>query len=345
MKFRKCERKTGAKNKIAGFSLPGLFIFLPTLSFAQISHDEILVTAVGDIMLGRYVDKVCQNRITIDEVSKILGSGNAAFGNLESCFGGGSSPMQEKAANLKAPDEAVSALKNMGFTVASLANNHCMDFGSDAVSHTKNLLESQGIRSVGGFSNQGRAIPAVLKVKSVRIGFMGYSAHIPKNVCAAPGYSGIAPLSCESVLDDISALRARVDVLVVSVHWGREYSNKPAPDQILTAHRLVDAGADIVWGHHPHVLQGIENYKGRLIAYSLGNFIFDQVRRDTTRTIMMQCSLRNRRILRVKIIPVIVDRYLPRLANADEASAIVKYVRGLSDQLASLPDVFSWRIQ
>jgi len=343
--------RTGGKKAVVStrnIGLPLLLLFIifhPAFFFSLSRHDEILVTAVGDVMLGRNVGRRYQSPIRSDDISGILRSGDAAFGNLEACFGGGNSPTREKTANLKAPDEAFSALRNLGFTVASLANNHCMDFGSDAVSYTRALLESTGIKSVGGLSEQGMAIPVVLRAKSVRIGFLGYSAHVPREACAEQGYSGTAPLSGVSVMEDVSALRARVDVLIVSVHWGQEYSDRPTEGQILMAHRLVDAGADIILGHHPHVLQAIENYRGRLIAYSLGNFIFDQVRPDTTQTIILQCGLRDSRIYMVKVIPVIVDRYLPRLATADEARAVMDRVRKLSEQLTPAPDFSSWRIQ
>jgi poly-gamma-glutamate capsule biosynthesis protein CapA/YwtB (metallophosphatase superfamily) len=331
--------------RITSISFLLLIILLPLFFFSQVSQNEIILIGVGDIMLGRSVEKRYQNRIRIDDISEILGSGDAVFGNLESCFGGEASPAQEKPYNMKAPDEALLAFKNLGITLASLANNHCADFGSSATAYTKTLLESRGVQSVGGFSNQGRSVPTVLKVKSVRIGFLGYSAHIQREACRAPDYSGIAPLDCDSVFNDVSLLRPHVDILIVSLHWGQEYSDRPAADQILTAHKLVDAGADIIWGHHPHVLQGIENYKGKLIAYSLGNFIFDQVRQETAPSIILQCGFRSGRITMVKCTPVIIDRYLPRHAKAGEAIAVMNRLHTLSNALASAPDVSSWRIQ
>ena len=334
-------------NRIAGH-LSFLFLlglYRPSSFFSPDPDGEITLMAVGDVMLGRFVDSRYQGRISSDKISGVFRSADVIFGNLEACFGGGISPAQQKAVNLKAPDSALSALKDLGFTVVSLANNHCEDFGADAVAHTQTLLETNGIRNFGGFSQQGKAIPLLLTIKTVSIGLLGYSAHVPSTAPAGPGYSGIAPLSSESVLSDIAALRPRVDVLIASVHWGRECSDGPTAEQVTMAHQMADAGVDVVWGHHPHVLQGVENYKGKLIAYSLGNFIFDQVGSGATQSMILQCDIRKRRIFKVRVIPVMVDRYLPRLANAEEGMTLLNHVRRLSDQLTLDPDMPVWRIQ
>lgn len=334
----------GEKRISRALWLLSFFVLYQTTSSLPFTGDKIFLTAVGDVMLGRNVASRYHGRIRVDEIIEIVKSGDVILGNLEACFGGNASPVLDKAANLKAPDEALATLKGIGFTVVSLANNHCMDFGADAVSHTVALIESKGIKSVGGYSTHGRAIPLILKVKAVTVGILAYSAHVKTPADTPAGYSGIAPLSSQYVSEDIAALRSHVDVLIASVHWGQEYSRRPTSQQILMAHEMVDAGADIVWGHHPHVLQGIENYRGKLIAYSLGNFIFDQTGARTTQSAILQCGIRSGRIFMARVIPVMVDRYLPRLAKVEEARAILNHVRELSNQLTADADPTAWRI-
>lgn len=273
-------------------------------------------------MLGRYVESRYHGQIESVGIEKLFRSADVVFGNLESCFGGDEQPVTQEQIVLKASDKAASVLKYFGFTVLSLANNHCGDYGFGAISHSQHLLNSYGIKSFGGSSQFGEAAPLIFKIKDATLGFLGYSAHVASATYSQPDYRGIAPFLPESVVGDIKTLRPQVDVLLVSIHWGQEYADKPTAEQIILAHRLIDAGADVVMGHHPHVLQGIENYKGKVIAYSLGNFIFDQRQPKTTESVILQMKIKKGEIIFVDSIPIVIDNYVPRLASDKESHTI-----------------------
>lgn len=152
-----------------------------SLFYQTVACADLKILATGDVMLGRFVEERYGDRIESPRIKEIFDSAGVAFGNLEACFGDGTrAPAKEGKIVLKAPNESVSVLKNLGFTIVSLANNHCEDFGSGNIVHTQSLLESKNIKSFGGSSNFGRAHPLILKVKGKNLGFVGYSAHVTR---------------------------------------------------------------------------------------------------------------------------------------------------------------------
>lgn len=323
-------------------------IFLFVLFFADgldssvYGLDEISLIAVGDVMLGRFVEEKYHGDINIPEINNLFRSADIVFGNLESCFGGEKIPDARQPISLRASDPSLSALKKLGFTTVSLANNHCGDYGARAAEDTLSLLDSIGIKGFG-YRSETNTGSVIIEIRGRKIGFLGYSEHIK---CGDAGLSNgrINPLCVDSILKDISAIRPKVDILVASLHWGKEYSNEPSREQINMAHLLSESGIDVILGHHPHVLQGIENYKGKLIAYSLGNFIFDQRRPPMTRSAAVRVKFRNRNITEVNVIPLILDRYLPRPATKEEASEIKETVDELSSGLRSDSPDDSWKL-
>lgn len=316
----------------------GLACFPCTFGLAS---DDISLIAVGDIMLGRYVEDRYRGIIDIPETGQLLRSADIVFGNLESCFGGGEYPDARQPIPLRAPDRSVRVLKDLGFTVISLANNHCTDYGAQAAEETLSLLQSNGIR---GFGHRSATFPdsVIIDVKGRKIGFIGYSGHM-KCGDGAPLEGGANPLCVDRIVDDVAAIRRKVDVLIASLHWGKEYSDRPVREQIDSAHRLIDSGIDVILGHHLHVIQGIENYRGKLIAYSLGNFLFDQRSPMATKSFALRMMIRNRDLADVEIVPLILDRYLPRPASREEAMEINASVEKLSLELRSDPADAPWR--
>jgi poly-gamma-glutamate synthesis protein (capsule biosynthesis protein) len=167
-----------------------------------------------------------------------------------------------------------SALATSGFSLASIASNHIMDFGSDGLTDTIRVLQAQGLPSVGAGADIDAATrPAVRTLGPTTIGFLSYCK--PGESNARAGLAGAAPLKDTLIYRQISELRGSVDLICVQLHWGMEYCTLPDKWQIELARRIIDCGASLVVGHHPHVLQGIERYQNGLIAYSLGNYMFD----------------------------------------------------------------------
>lgn len=163
------------------------------------------------------------------------------------------------------------------FNVASLANNHTGDFGFDAFNEQLDLLEQRRFGHFGGGRNNAEARrPYLVTVNGLRIALLGYNDFHPRCFEAGPDWPGVAWCVTEQVVADIEAARSihKADLVIPVMHWGEEEEpeNERQKD---VAHRMIDAGADVVVGGHPHVTQSTEYYKGKLIAYSLGNFVFD----------------------------------------------------------------------
>jgi poly-gamma-glutamate capsule biosynthesis protein CapA/YwtB (metallophosphatase superfamily) len=169
-------------------------------------------------------------------------------------------------------------LKRAGMDVLSLANNHLMDYGKEGLLSTIEALRNAGLRHVGAGANRHEACaPLLLEVAGRRVAFLARSAV----VVSSPSYAGenvpgVASLEPDDTVAAIRASRSQADIVVVLIHWGIEEYSYPSPTQRELARRLVDAGADVILGHHPHVLQGIEHCGSGVVAYSLGNFLFNE---------------------------------------------------------------------
>ena len=175
------------------------------------------------------------------------------------------------------PLAALDGLLFAGVDVVSLANNHSFDWGGDALCDTGRRLRAHGISTVGAGCDYTEANAPVVRTfpDGSSVGFLGYTSFYP-NGAADEDSPGISEYSVERMRADILALADVVDVIVVSLHWGEEYQSQSNAEQQQVGRMLIDAGADIIAGHHPHTIQEVEEYNGGWIVYSLGNFIFDQ---------------------------------------------------------------------
>ena len=183
----------------------------------------------------------------------------------------------DKTYTFRLPPEKVSMFHEMGIDIVTLANNHTLDFGREALEDTCAALEGAGIPYVGAGRNLERAKQLeVLNVRGTRIGFLGASRVVPfADWTAGKDTSGLfLTYDPAQLLEEIKAAKEACDYLVVYVHWGIERNDKPEGYQKTMGRQYIDAGADLVLGSHPHVLQGIEFYNGKPIVYSLGNFVF-----------------------------------------------------------------------
>ena len=237
----------------------------------------ITLIAVGDIMLARRVGEQIVERgpfFPFQHIAPVLQEGDICFGNLESPLSQRGTPRQTRDSPVfRGPPEAANGLREAGFAVVSLANNHIFDYGEAAFRETLKVLKAVGLTPIGaGMNLQAALAPVILEVRGTRLAFLAFCN---ANVATAES-PGTAPLESDIVCEAIRQVHSQVDWVVTSFHQGLEYSDYPTSETITLAHQMVAAGADVVLGHHPHVLQGIEQYAGGLIAYSLGNFVFDQ---------------------------------------------------------------------
>ncbi len=255
---------------------------------------------VGDVMLSRGVGARMESEkdwtFPFQKIADTFAAADLAFANLE-C------PVSDHGRNLhhlysfRADPKALEGLNRAGFDVVSVANNHAYDWGQAALLDTLDRLREAGIRPVGAGANDLEAhYPVLMDLGGVRLAFLAYVNIDPKEATATPARPGVAWLEPERVLADIRFARPLADLVIVSLHWGVEYASQPQRQQVELAHRIIDAGADLIVGSHPHVVQPLEEYQGRWIAYSLGNFIFDQKAPGTRQGLVLQVKLRGRRI-------------------------------------------------
>jgi poly-gamma-glutamate synthesis protein (capsule biosynthesis protein) len=166
----------------------------------------------------------------------------------------------------------------------------------------------------------------------VRIAVLAFSHMLPTSFYASPTRPGTNPAGIAEVRADVAAARSQAEVVVVTFHWGEELSPSPSPSQRYLAEAAVEAGADLVVGHHPHVLQGLERRGHALVAYSLGNFLFPS-RGQAQRTVILHYTATSEGAARAQLVPCVVDDFRPRLATGSEREQILEHVAALSHPL------------
>ncbi len=310
---------------------------------------RVSLAAVGDVMLARKVGRLMEkygNVYPVKEVAERLSRADLTFGNLESPIGTGGRPLPQKGIWFRAKPDAAETLIEAGFDLVSVANNHALDYDREAFLETLDILSENNILAVGGGESIHDARkPVIVKKNGLKIGFLAYSEmadiiwsrSYPRMLMATENQPGIAPAGpayVDEMLADVKDLAEKVDVVVLSLHWGNEYQYRPGDSQRELAHRLIDAGADLIIGHHPHTLQGLERYKHGLIAYSLGNFIFDQnFSRQTTEGLLLEVTLSPLGVESAAVSPVVIPQSQPKVAAGAAADRINRITAELSREL------------
>ncbi len=236
----------------------------------------VLVFA-GDIMLaGRPGQCIARGMDPFNEFAGILKASDASIGNLECVVSTKGKPMADKPWTFQ-PHPRVLPILARHFDVVSLANNHTGDFGNNAFVEQLDLLDRHHIAHIGGGRNTSEArMPHILTINGLRIALLAYNEFQPREFEAGPCWPGVAWGVDEQVLADIKAARSihKADLVIPFMHWGDE--QEPVNQrQRQFARQMIDAGADVIVGSHPHCTQGAEYYKGKLIVYSLSDFVFD----------------------------------------------------------------------
>lgn len=259
---------------------------------------------------------------------------DVVFGNLECCFAS-SGTAANKNVVFNADPEAAPFLSP--FDVLCLANNHTLDFGPEGLADTMAVLETNGLRFVGAGSNASAAeTPLWLDVGGIRVAVVA-------SADASGGDSNrptVSVLNLRSLADRVREVRADAEVVVASYHGGIELDTVPSPSVVRGLRDLVDAGADVVLAHHPHVLQPAERYRGGVIAYSLGNFVFDNRRYGeladlAATTVLLDIHVPPDGDASYAYIPLrIGDDFKPRPADDGAKQRILDYMRDLEGRLA-----------
>jgi poly-gamma-glutamate capsule biosynthesis protein CapA/YwtB (metallophosphatase superfamily) len=297
-----------------------------------LSQDDVVyVAAVGDVMLDRALGQTLLGddlTYPFSEVAGLFAAADLAVGNLESALGDSGTP-EKKGYTFQAPPQAAQALAIAGFDLMSLANNHALDYGANALMEGIDLLEMQGIGVVGaGENRQAARAPFLIQINNLSLAFLAY-VDVPVEVrgfdtrrwVATEDKAGVAWADPKQIQEDIQSVQPQADLIIVLLHSGYEGVVQPSPPQEAAAHTAIDAGAHLVIGHHAHVLQGIEFYNGGVIVYGLGNFAFEDGGFD--QSAILQLWLDRDGVRTLGIIPVLLDTSgRPNPAREAQASLI-----------------------
>jgi poly-gamma-glutamate capsule biosynthesis protein CapA/YwtB (metallophosphatase superfamily) len=272
---------------------------IPPTPTATPDTRPISIAITGDIMLARSVNTTMlasHDRFPFNYTADYLSTFDLTVGNLECVVSRKGQPIPGKEFTFEADPLGFARLSGAGFDIVSVANNHSGDFGKDAFMDMLGHLPAYGIQPLGGGANRDAAHrPVIRTIRGTRVGFLAYCEIEPPGFAATATTPGHAWLDPALVQADVAALRPQVDFIVVFTHWGIEYQPIETGHQQAMARLAVDAGADVVVGAHPHVIEPYELYHGKLIVYSLGNFVFDlmpteDVRRGNVLTLSVQRS-------------------------------------------------------
>lgn len=227
-------------------------------------NNQITLLSFGDLMLDRYVKKeVDENgkNYPFLNIERFLGGSDLVLANLEGSFTDfQAKPLDPNNTIFTFNPDLVPALKRLGFNIFNLANNHSLDFGKTGFGQSKNYLKNSVLDYFGDPQNN-TDISIIKNIRGTKIGFVGFNEFNS---------------NFSRVIDEIKKIKQETDFVVVYAHWGKEYQENFSKNQQTKAHQFIDAGADVVLGSHPHIIQPIEVYKNKVIFYSLGNFLFDQ---------------------------------------------------------------------
>jgi poly-gamma-glutamate capsule biosynthesis protein CapA/YwtB (metallophosphatase superfamily) len=305
-------------------------------------------------------------------VKDLMRSADFLFGNLEgSACDIGKAADKPGAEAWKADSRQLAAIEAAGFHAMNVANNHMMDFGTEAMLATIDNLDRIGVKHTGGGRNFGEAhAPAIVERDGCRVAMLGYTCVFMDKWAAGPKAPGLAVVGARTsyetprrifetpgsppiihswaiaehkaqLFKDMAAARAYADIVVCTFHWGVSKGFKHLTEyQVELGRFAVDSGADLVFGHHPHLLQGIEVHNGHAIFYSLGNFTFahhQPQKGHEYETGLIRCRIRDKRICAVEFLPARSDKNLePRILNIDEGREVVEQIKARSADLGTV---------
>ena len=247
------------------------------LASAVVHAEPITLLFAGDLMLADGPGQtIAQGGDPLAPFATILEAADYRIGNLEVPIASGGQPHASKIVTFRAEPNTLTVLQSR-FDAVSLANNHSGDYGRDAFVETMQHLTNAGIAYFGGGRNLAEAHrPLWIEKNGLKIAVLGYNEFKPRAFQAGPTWPGVAWSEDDLVIADIRAAKAAgADLVIPFMHWGWEKETQPTERQKTFARMMIDAGAALVVGGHPHVTQGAEIYQGKPIVYSLGNFVFD----------------------------------------------------------------------
>jgi len=297
------------------------------------ADNEFDIALTGDIMVGRRMKELIDLHgysYPFRFIKDSLLECNIVFGNLEAPLVYSDRqdklvPNGKKAVYLYSDENVGYQLAAAGFNILSLANNHSLDYGEDALLQTMEILDKNLIDYCGVWKgNKGLPNSAcIIETEGTKIGFLCYSGVSNSQFEAGAKTYGTIPALMSVIGKDIAKAKKETDLLIVYLHWGIEYEPVNKGQKSL-ARKIIDAGADLVVGSHTHMFQDIEKYKEKYIFYGLGNFIFDQLREETKSSAYVKVRVKDKRIISASIFPVYSEYFRPEPMDKEKAEAFAK---------------------
>lgn len=303
---------------------------------------------VGDIMLGRLVNDNLKKRpaeYLWGNTLPVLQEADLLFGNLECVISDRGQPWSAtpKAFHFRTDAKNIESLTKANFKTLSLANNHILDFEYEAMQDTLEILNQAGIKHAGaGATFTEASKPAFLKFADQKIAFIAFTDNDPDWEAAdlVPGVFYVPidrkDFRAQQLFEIVRLAKLESNLVIVSAHWGPNWGYNPLPEHIPFAHALVDQGADIVYGHSPHIFRGIEIYRNKPILYSTGDFVddyaVDEIERND-QSFIFTIEIQGGQVKTIKLIPTIIDNFQALLAEGDEAQNICLKMQTLSAEL------------
>ena len=311
---------------------------------------SLRIDLVGDVMLGRAVNERLKDEgseyIWGDTLS-ILRQADCRICNLESVLSDRGSRWSRapKVYHFRSDSEHIAALQSAQINAVSLANNHAMDFDEVAMADTLKALDDAGIAHSGvGANLVAAAEPSIFRVRNQRVALISFTDNLPDS-SAGPEEPGIFYVPVDVSNEKASALfelirytRQGVDFLIVSAHWGGNWGTTPPPEHVNFAHALIEKGADVVFGHSPHIVRGIEVHHGKPILFSAGSFINDYMIDADERndwSFIFSLHIQDNSVKRIVLTPTVILYCQAELATGTEAQAIANRMKKLCAALGT----------
>jgi poly-gamma-glutamate synthesis protein (capsule biosynthesis protein) len=288
-------------------------------------------------MLGRLVNEKLETAspdYPWGNTLPLFRTADARICNLECVIADSGTPWQPKVFNFRSDARNVQVLKVAGIDCVSLANNHTLDYGYGALLEMLDVLDGARIKHAGAGANiRAARQPIGFQVGNLLVGLVSFTDNEPQWEAThhKPGVFYV-PIDlhdrrAKKLQEIVGHVKARVDLVIVAAHWGPNWGRRPQPGHVPFAHALVEAGADIIFGHSCHVFQGIEFYRGAVILYSCGDFVDDyrihEIERNDQSFIFM-VEIEGGQIVRLKLYPTVISRYQVRLARDADAEGIAR---------------------
>ena len=303
------------------------------------SKENVSIAVTGDTMFARNMPNVLSlDSSPFSGVSNVTSNVDLLLINFENAATYSGDALKGDVP-LKCDPSYVPLAKGNNNTVASLANNHAFDYGITGMKDTISYLKEAGITPIGAGETEDEAHQAVVQdINGRKITILNYMDSnnfaeysydvMPYANGSSPGYSAYDSADAQKQI----AENNDSDLIIAYMHFGNEYSNSPNEDQVKIAHELIDYGADVVIGSHPHVTQGIEMYNGKPIFYSLGNFIFDQSNPATHIAYFVQIDLVGG-TGECTVYPIYVSNYLPQYMDEESGNSLLNNLYPKTDEL------------